>query len=126
MMFGAAVRPEGFNATLAMIDTTGVEKFPGAKVIHDGDFFGVIAPDAFTAQRAVAAIEARWTVPPQPSNEGLFEYLKNNPEPGGESEPQHVAGSVADAIASADIKLEDRYTVEYIAHQPLEPPAPVA
>jgi CO/xanthine dehydrogenase Mo-binding subunit len=126
MMFGTALRPDGFNATLAMIDTTGVEKFPGARVIHDGDFFGVVAPDAFTAQRAVAAIEARWTVPPQPSNDGLFEYLKSNPEPGEASAPQHVAGSVADAIASADIKVEERYTVEYIAHAPLEPRAAVA
>ena len=30
--------------------------------------------------KAVAAIEARWKVPEQPSNDGLFEYLKNNPE----------------------------------------------
>jgi isoquinoline 1-oxidoreductase len=126
MMFGAALRPDGFNAKLNMVDTTGVDKFPGAKVVRDGEFIGVVAADALTAQHALAAIEAKWTVPPQPSNEGLFEYLKNNPEPGGDSSPQHVSGSVADAIASADIKVEDRYTVEYIAHAPLEPRAAVA
>jgi isoquinoline 1-oxidoreductase len=126
MMFGAALRPDGFNAKLIMVDTTGVDKFPGAKVVRDGEFIGVVAADTLTAQHALAAIEAKWTVPPQPSNEGLFEYLKNNPEPGGNSSPQHVSGSVADAIASAEIKVEDRYTVEYIAHAPLEPRAAVA
>ena len=126
MMFGAALRPDGFNAKLIMVDTTGVDKFSGARVVRDGEFIGVVAADALTAQHALAAIEAKWTVPPQPSNEGLFEYLKNNPEPGSNSSPEHLSGSVADAIASADIKIEDRYTVEYIAHAPLEPRAAVA
>ena len=126
MLYGAVLRPSGFHATLSLIDTTGIGKVPGAKLVQDGDFMGVVAPDAYSAQQALASIEARWTVPPQPSNEGLFEYLKNNPEPGSDSTPQHVSGNVADALASADIKLEDRYTVEYIAHAPLEPRAAVA
>jgi isoquinoline 1-oxidoreductase len=65
-------------------------------------------------------------VPAQPSNEGLFEYLKANPESGRDEGPQHVTGSVAQAMASADLKLEDQYTVQYIAHAPLEPRAAVA
>jgi nicotinate dehydrogenase subunit B len=126
MLYGAVLRPEGFNATLSLIDTTGLGRVHGAKLVQDGDFIGVVAPDAYSAQKALASIEARWKVPDQPSNDGLFEYLKNNPEPDSESTAQHVAGSVADALASADIKLEDRYTVEYIAHAPLEPRAAVA
>ncbi len=126
MLFGAVLRPDGFNATLASLDTARAEKIPGVKLVHDDEFIGAVAPDAYTAQQAVAAIDAKWTVPPQPSNDGLFEYLKANPEPGSDSTPQHVSGSVADALASADIKLEDRYTVEYIAHAPLEPRAAVA
>jgi CO/xanthine dehydrogenase Mo-binding subunit len=126
MLYGGVLRCGGFNATLSLIDSTGVGRVPGAKLVQDGDFIGVVAPDAYNAQKALASIEARWKVPEQPSNENIFEYLKNNPEPGSESKPQHVAGSVADALASADIKLEDRYTVEYIAHAPLEPRAAVA
>lgn len=126
MLYGVVLRPDGFNATLSLIDTTGVGRIPGAKLVNDGDFIGVVAPDAYTAQKGIASIEARWKVPDQPSNDGLFEYLKANPEPGGESAPQHVSGNAADALASADIRLEDKYTVEYIAHAPLEPRAAVA
>jgi CO/xanthine dehydrogenase Mo-binding subunit len=126
MLYGAVLRAEGFNAALALVDTTGLGRVPGAKLVQDGDFIGVVAPDAYSAQKALASIEARWKLPEQPSNENIFEYLKNNPEPGEESKPQHVSGSVADALASADIKLEDSYTVEYIAHAPLEPRAAVA
>ena len=126
MMFGAVLRPDGFNATLESIDSSAAEKLPGVKVVRDGDFIGLIAPDAYAAQHAVSAIKAKWNVPAQPSNDGLFEYLKNNPETGHDDGPQHVAGSVAQAMADADVKLEERYTVAYIAHAPLEPRAAVA
>jgi isoquinoline 1-oxidoreductase len=126
MLFGAVLRADGFNATLESLDTSAAEKLPGVKIVRDGDFTGVVAPDAFAAQSALAAIQAKWNVPTQPSNRGLFEYLKSNPESGRDDGPQHVSGSVAQAMAGADLKLEERYTVEYIAHAPLEPRAAVA
>ncbi|MGA7242611.1 MAG: molybdopterin cofactor-binding domain-containing protein [Terracidiphilus sp.] len=125
MMFGAVLRPEGFNATQQSLDTSAAEKMSGVKVVRDGDFTGVVAGDAFTAQQALAAIQAKWTVPDQQGNQGLFEYLKNNPEEAG-GRPDHVIGSVADALSGADVQLEAQYTVEYIAHAPLEPRAAVA
>jgi isoquinoline 1-oxidoreductase len=126
MLFGAVLRPDGFNAKLESIDTGAAEKLAGVKVVHEGDFVGTVATDAYTAQQAVKAIDAKWDVPAQPSNQGLFEYLKSNPESGRNEGPQHTAGSVAKAMESADIKLEEKYTVQYIAHAPLEPRAAVA
>jgi isoquinoline 1-oxidoreductase len=126
MMFGAVLRPDGFNATLVSIDTGAAEKLPGVKVVHDGDFIGLVAPDAFAAHHALSAIQAKWSVPAQPSNLGLFAYLKNNPESDRDDGPQHVSGSVAQAMEGADMKLEEQYTVAYIAHAPLEPRAAVA
>src|ERR1700739_2108651 len=82
MMFGAVLRPDGLNATLASLDTSAAGVLPGVKVVRDGDFVGVVAPDAFSAQHALQSIQARWNVPAQPSNQGLFEYLKNNPDSG--------------------------------------------
>ena len=77
MLFGAVLRPDGFSATLASIDTSAAEKLPGVKVIHDGEFVGLVAPDAYTAQHALSQIQAKWNVPTQTSNQGLFEYLKS-------------------------------------------------
>ena len=73
MMFGAVLRRDGFNATLESLDTSAAEKLPGVKVVRDGDFTGVVAPDAYTAQHALSAIHAKWNVPAQPSNQGLFD-----------------------------------------------------
>jgi CO/xanthine dehydrogenase Mo-binding subunit len=125
MIFGAVLRPEGFNAKLDSIDTTTAEKIPSVKLVRDGDFTGVVAPDDYTAHQAVSAIHAKWTVPPQQGNQGLFEYLKNNPE--GEPEGEKLnSGFDARAYSTAEVKLESRYTVEFIAHTPLEPRAAVA
>ena len=126
MLFGAVLRPDGFNATLASIDTGAAGKLPGVQVVRDGDFTGVVAPDAFSAQHALSAIQAKWNVPAQPSNRDLFEVLKANAESGRDEGPQHMTGSVAQALAAAALKLEERYTVQYIAHAPLEPRAAVA
>jgi nicotinate dehydrogenase subunit B len=126
ILFGAVLRPDGFNAALASLDTSAAEKLSGVKIVRDGDFVGVVAPDAFGAQQALKSIQATWNVPTQPSNQGLFEYLRANPDTDGENRPQHVSGSVVDAMASADMKLEEQYTVQYIAHAPLEPRAAVA
>ena len=124
MLYGAVLRPEGYNATLSSLDSTEAAKLPDVKVIHEGDFVGVAAPDASTAQKAIAALNAKWSVPPQIANEGLFEYLKKNAEP--DSDSGNKAASIQQAMASADFKLAAKYTVQYIAHAPLEPRAAVA
>jgi nicotinate dehydrogenase subunit B len=131
MMHGKVLRPAGFNAKLTSLDTSGAEKTAGVKVVHDGDFVGVVAAEAWTAERAVEAIKAQWSVPPQPSNANLFEYLRGNQgKAGGDTTPErgfhHEAGSVAEALKTADFKVEQTYTVQYIAHAPLETRAALA
>lgn len=127
MMFGKMLRPRGFNATLVSVDTGAAEKMTGVKVVRDGDFVGVVALDAWTAENAISAVQAKWNVPAQISNRELFEYLRNNPDTEDESS-QNATGSNRAAVhpIEAEVKLEQHYTVEYIAHAPLEPRAAVA
>jgi isoquinoline 1-oxidoreductase len=125
MLYGKIYRPSGFKAKLATLDTTLAEKTPGVRVVRDGDFIGVVAPDAWSAERAVAAIQGEWKVPAQPSEAELYEYLKTNAQKDDPSKTQ-VAGSIEEGRTGADVKLSSRYTVAYIAHAPLEPRAAVA
>jgi CO/xanthine dehydrogenase Mo-binding subunit len=127
MMIGKVLRPDGFKATLVSLDASEAEKLPGVNVVRDGDFVGVVAGDALTAQRALSALHAKWSVPAQISNRDLFDYLKNNPEKDrGDDRPQFTSGAITQAMANAEVKLEQHYTVQYIAHAPLEPRAAVA
>ncbi|HEV2468932.1 MAG TPA: molybdopterin cofactor-binding domain-containing protein [Candidatus Sulfotelmatobacter sp.] len=128
MLYGKVLRPAAFNATLTSLDTQKAEQM-GVTVVHDGNFIGVAAPTSELATAAVEAMKAEWKSDPQPSNKDLFGYLRKNTEEGtdptGDGD-RFDQGSVDQALASADHKLQQTYTVQYIAHVPLEPRAALA
>jgi len=133
MLHGKVLRAPAFEAKLASLDPAKAEKLPGVRVVRDGDFAGFIAPDAHTAESAVAALSggAKWTeAPAQPSNATIFEFFKKNADAGGASERSEPRadskGDVERGLASADVQLTSSYSVQYIAHAPLEPRAAVA
>jgi len=128
MLYGKVLRPAAFDATLVSIDTAKADEM-GVTVVRDGNFVGVAAPTSEQAEAAVAAIHAEWKAEPQPSNKELFDYLRKNTtegrDPTGDGDRFEV-GSIEQALASAEHKLQQTYTVEYIAHVPLEPRAALA
>ncbi|MGH9611649.1 MAG: molybdopterin cofactor-binding domain-containing protein, partial [Bryobacteraceae bacterium] len=123
MLYGCILRPTSFDATLASIDTSVAERMAGVKVVHEGDFVGVAAPDEWTARKAVDSIRAEWKTKPQISSRELFDYLKSNPDG---SRDEEARGSVEDGLRAADKTVQSTYTVAYIQHVPLEPRAAVA
>ena len=129
MLYGKVLRPSSFGATLSSLNTQDAEKIPGVVVVHDGNFVGVAASSTEIASRALAAIRAEWKSQPQISNKELFDYLKKNPAAGSEpldSPFRYETGSIDKAYASAEHRLQQTYTTNYIAHAPLEPRAALA
>jgi isoquinoline 1-oxidoreductase len=127
MLYGKIVRPVTLNATLKSANAKLAEAMAGVKVVVDGNFVGVVAPDPQTATRAANAVVVDWQTKPEPSNAELFELLRKPASTsGGRGRGARPQGSIRDGLASADKKLESTYTVEYIAHAPLEPRAAVA
>ena len=126
MLFGKVLRPPAFTATLATLDSRKAEQMPGVTVVRDGNFVGVVAPSPRVASDALAALNATWTSPPaKTSSDELFEYLKKNAQ-AGDDRGGHVTGSIEKGMADASVRLNQTYTVSYIAHAPLEPRAAVA
>jgi isoquinoline 1-oxidoreductase len=126
LIYGKVLRPASFGAKLLSLDASAAQAMPGVKVVRDGDFVGVTAPSEAAAARAIAAMKSKWSETKQPSSRELFSYLKSNVEDGADSRGGKVAGSVDDGMSRAAHKLAQTYTVEYIAHTPLEPRAAVA
>ncbi len=128
MLYGKILRPPAFQATLDHLDASEAEAMEGVTVVHEGDFVGVTAADEFSATRAIEAIRASWRTTMQVSQPELFDYLKENPvEVAGRQEPvQRVEGSIDAGMARAHLTHQARYTVDYIAHVPLEPRAALA
>ena len=124
MLYGRIVRPSALEAKLVTSDTKAAEAIPGVKVVRDGDFIGIVAPDRQTAIQAEKAIAVHWQAPGQPGNEELFEYLKKNAA--GNRTTGRPVGSIVEGMKAADQQLSEKYTIAYIAHAPLEPRAAVA
>jgi isoquinoline 1-oxidoreductase len=114
MMYGRVVRPSAFQATLASADTSAASKMRGVVAVRDGEFLGVVCDDSGKLDRAAAAVRAEWETVPQTNSRELYSYLKAK---GGEPQWRPAEG---------DVRLEQSYTVAYIAHTPLEPRAAVA
>jgi len=128
MLYGKVLRPPAFDATLISADIQKAEQM-GATAVHDGNFVGVAAPTSQLAAAAVAAIHAEWKAEPQPSNKDLFDSLRKNTAEGTDATgdgDRFDTGAVDDAMKSADHRLQQTYTVQYIAHVPLEPRAAMA
>jgi len=132
MWYGKVLRPPAFGATLGYLDTAKAERM-GAVVVHDGNFVGVAAPTTAQASAALDAIEAKWKSEPQisntVSNKDLFDTFRKSAsqgtDPTGDGDRFDV-GKVDEALAAADHKLHQTYTLPYIAHVPLEPRAALA
>ncbi len=124
MVYGKVLRPPAFDAKLKNADLSPAEATGGVKVHRDGDFIGVTGPNTYLAEQALAAIRAEWLGGREVSNKELFARLKSTSSPGGRGGDQ--AGSPEEGMAGAAHRLEQTYTLEYIAHAPLEPRAAVA
>ena len=110
MLHAKVLYPPQFGATLVSLDTSAAEAMPGVKVVHEGNFVAVAAPEPDTTAKALAALKAEWKpVTAEADSRSVFQYFKQTARDGAAA-----AGSLTP------------YTIAYIAHVPLEPRAAVA
>ena len=116
MLHAKVLRADAYDATLTSADTKAAEAMSGVKVVRDGNFIGVAAPDVLTAQHAINSIRAEWAAKDIPTSAEIFDHLKKTGQ-GSAGAAQNVQG---------DATIKQTYTIAYIAHTPLEPRAAVA
>ena len=128
MLHGRVLHAPSAAARLVSADTSGVDSLVGVTLVRDRDFIGVVAPDPSAAAIGLAAIQATWDAPLEPSEAGLEAHLRSHPgrAEGWEGPFQHETGNVDAALATASSKRSATYTTAYIAHVPLETRAAVA
>jgi nicotinate dehydrogenase subunit B len=126
LLHGKVLRPASLGATLSSADVSAAQALPGVVVVLDGDFIAAAAPTERQAEKALAAIRAEWKSKPQTSSKELYPYLKKNSDTDLSNSKVHELGSVEKAWEGSTWRVEQTYTVAYIAHAPLEPRAAVA
>ncbi|HSK13550.1 MAG TPA: molybdopterin cofactor-binding domain-containing protein [Phnomibacter sp.] len=129
MLYGKVLRPPTIGARLVSVDTTEAAALPGVVVVHDGNFAGVAAPDIKLAEKALRALKAQWDEKPSAaSHHNIFSHLKETTS-GGNAARRNAgtaAGDIEQGLKQAAVNLQKTFTIQYIAHVPLEPRAAVA
>lgn len=124
MLYARILRPPAHGASLERVDTTSAEAVEGARVVRDRDLVAVLHESPDMADRALAAVEARWSVPTSTvSEETIFDHLvANAPEP----ETFASAGNLEEGRQLAASAFEATYRNHYVAHAPMETHTAVA
>ncbi|MGA7922660.1 MAG: molybdopterin cofactor-binding domain-containing protein [Thermoplasmata archaeon] len=128
MFYGKVLFPPAYGAKLVRVDLARARARPGVFAIREGDFVAVAAPNLPQAESALSAVQAEWESPPQPSEKGIVEFLREHPNDAEDSwdVDRHETGDVEAALASAPVSLQGTYTTAYIAHVPMETHAVLA
>ena len=122
ILHGRVLHPHVYSARLRSVDVEGARAIAGVTVVHEGDFVGVAAADRDTAERALAAIQAQWSLPGHPAERDLDEHLRSHPVEvlGWQGAVDHHQGDVERALATAGVRVAATYTTAFIAHVALE------
>ena len=119
MLYASILRPPAHGAKLKSVDTSEAEKFPGAKVVRDGDLVAVLHEKPDLAAEALGLVEAEF----EPSdskldNANIFDHLK---QAAPRAEVVVEAGSLDEGAKLCVKTVERSYYAHYVAHAPSEP-----
>jgi nicotinate dehydrogenase subunit B len=118
MLYARILRPPAHGATLTSVDTSAAEALPGVTVVKREGMVAVLHADPEGAEKALAAIEAHFDVPPATvDTDTIFDHLLKVAPP---AEEQERKGDLARGEEASTAVIEHRYENGYGAHAPME------
>lgn len=121
MVYGKVLRAPAYGAKLLAAETEKAESIPGVRVVRDGDFIGVTAESPMKAALALASINSSWEPGSLIERSELFDYLVDTAK-----ERKPISKDLGEAYEQAELKINQRFEIDYIAHVPLETRAALA
>jgi isoquinoline 1-oxidoreductase len=118
MLHARVLRPPAHGATLKDVDTSAAEKFPGARVVRDGDLIAVLHERRDLAEKARDLIKTQFERP-QPSTDDrtIFDHLLKAAPP---AQVVNQSGSLDEGRKAAGTVVEQTYLNSYVAHAAME------
>jgi CO/xanthine dehydrogenase Mo-binding subunit len=122
MVHGRVIRPPVAGATPVKVDESSIAAFPGAKVVWDKGFLGVVADKEWDAVKAAQSLKVEWseTKPPFPNAGALYEHIRKAPVRKREVDTKQT-GNVDDAFKSAPRIIEAEYEWPFQSHACMGP-----
>ena len=122
MLHARMIRPPVAGAVPVKVDEASIRDIPGAKVIQDKGLLAVVADKEWDAIRASEKLKVEWSdvKPPFPSQDALYDHIRNAPVRKREVEGKTV-GNVEEAFKTAAKVIEAEYEWPYQSHASMGP-----
>jgi nicotinate dehydrogenase subunit B len=121
MVHARMIRPPVAGAVPVKVDEGAIKNIPGAKVVWDNGFLGVIADKEWDAIQAAEKLEVEWSVPepPFPEQASLYDHIRSAPVRKRVVEQQN--GDIDAAFKSAAKVIEAEYEWPFQSHASMGP-----
>ncbi len=122
MVHGRMIRPAVAGAVPVKVDEGSIADIPGARVVWDKGFLGVVADREWDAIRAAQKLKVEWSEakPPFPDSSAIYDHIRKAPvrkrEIGGKE-----TGNVDEAFKTAARVVEAEYEWPFQSHACMGP-----
>jgi CO/xanthine dehydrogenase Mo-binding subunit len=122
MVHGRMIRPPVAGAVPVKVDESSVGGIPGAKVVSEKGFLGVVADREWDAIKAAQVLKVEWSdaKPPFPDASALYEHIRKAPVRKRQVEGKET-GNIDDVFKNAARVIEAEYEWPFQSHACMGP-----
>ena len=122
MVHGRMIRPAIAGSVPVKVDESSIKDIPGAQVVHQNGFLGVVAPKEWDAIKAAEKLKVEWSKvePPFPNQNALYDHIRKAPVRKQAVEGK-TAGNVDEAFRTAAKVIEAEYEWPFQSHACMGP-----
>jgi nicotinate dehydrogenase subunit B len=122
MVHGRVIRPAIAGSVPVKVDESSIKDIPGAQVVHQNGFLGVVAPKEWGAIQAMEKLKVEWSKvePPFPNQAALYDHIRKAPVRKQAVEGK-TAGNVDEAFKTAAKVIEAEYEWPFQSHAAMGP-----
>jgi CO/xanthine dehydrogenase Mo-binding subunit len=121
MVHGRMVRPPVAGSVPVKVDEASIKDIPGARVVWQNGFLGVVADGEWDAIQAMQKLKVEWSQakPPFPAQASLYDHIRKSSVRKRTVEKEN--GNVDEAFKSAAKVIEAEYEWPFQSHAPMGP-----
>jgi nicotinate dehydrogenase subunit B len=122
MVHGRMIRPAIAGAVPVTVDESSIKEIPGARVVWNQGFLGVVAEKEWDAIKAARELKVTWSnpTPPFPDQASLYDHIRKAPVRNSEIEGRPT-GDVEAAFKDAARVIEAEYEWPFQSHASMGP-----
>ncbi len=121
MVHGRMIRPPVAGSVPVKVDDSAIKEFPGAQVVWESGFLGVVADAEWDAIKAADRLKVEWSkvAPPFPDQATLYDHIRKAPV--RKAADEKPVGNVEEAFKVAARVIQAEYEWPFQSHAAMGP-----